>query len=153
MTTNLTDPEAMRAWVAENYSDESKRLVTEGAEPTPEDRVKWQQALAAEERDRFMAATSPCVFRIHNGERPLVDQLHSHAASLAYDLYDPSADPAYTTPEDLMRSGLHVLELAQRVMQDTVDRAREAGRSWHQIGVSLGVSRQAAQQRFGKGEK
>jgi hypothetical protein len=149
MTTSLNDPEAMRAWVAENYSDESKRLVAEGAEPTPEDQLKWQQALAAEERDRFKAATTQCVFRIHNGERPLADQLHSHAASLAYEMYDPSADQEYAKPEDLMRSGLYVLELAQRVMQDTVDRAREAGLSWHQIGVTLGISRQAAQKRFG----
>lgn len=150
MTTNLLDtPEARRAWVATNYSDESKRLVAEGAEATPEDQAKWARAMCDAERLRFARATRPCPFRIHNGERPLADQLHSHAASLSYDLYDPSADPANREPLELIRAGNFIVDLAQKVMRDAVDRARDAGTSWEAIGVALGITRQAAQQRFG----
>jgi hypothetical protein len=34
-------------------------------------------------------------------------------------------------------------------LRDAVTAARRSGRSWNQIAVSLGVSRQAARQRFG----
>lgn len=37
----------IREWVAQNYSDESKRLVEEGAEATPEDQAKFTAAEAA----------------------------------------------------------------------------------------------------------
>lgn len=40
------------------------------------------------------------------------------------------------------------LEAAQTELRDAVDAAREAGDSWAVIGVALGISRQAAQQRF-----
>lgn len=35
-------------------------------------------------------------------------------------------------------------------LRDAVEAARAAGRSWNQIAVALGVSRQAARQRFDK---
>jgi Protein of unknown function (DUF3887) len=38
---------------------------------------------------------------------------------------------------------------ANEALQDAVDRAREAGRSWREIGEVLGTTRQAAFQRFG----
>ncbi|MGA2007216.1 MAG: sigma-70 family RNA polymerase sigma factor, partial [Solirubrobacteraceae bacterium] len=34
-------------------------------------------------------------------------------------------------------------------LRDAVTAARNAGRSWNRIAVALGVSRQAARQRFG----
>lgn len=38
----ITDePVSVREWVARNYSDESKRLVAEGAEALPEDQAKF----------------------------------------------------------------------------------------------------------------
>ena len=39
---------------------------------------------------------------------------------------------------------------AERALQAAVDRAREAGHSWADIGMILGTSRQAAFQRFGR---
>lgn len=38
---------------------------------------------------------------------------------------------------------------AERELRDAVTAAREAGDSWLTIGVALGVTKQAAQQRFG----
>jgi hypothetical protein len=38
----------------------------------------------------------------------------------------------------------------ERLTGEWVDKAREAGASWAQIGTALGISRQAAQQRFGR---
>jgi hypothetical protein len=38
---------------------------------------------------------------------------------------------------------------ANEALQDAVDRARDAGRSWREIGDVLGTTRQAAVQRFG----
>lgn len=41
------------------------------------------------------------------------------------------------------------VELARETLQTTVDTARAAGASWTLIAEHLGVSRQAARQRFG----
>jgi hypothetical protein len=41
------------------------------------------------------------------------------------------------------------LRAAQRALQDAVDRAGEMGLTWTAIGRSLGITKQAAQQRFG----
>jgi hypothetical protein len=38
---------------------------------------------------------------------------------------------------------------ASVALQDAVDRARDAGHSWREIGAALGTTRQAAFQRFG----
>lgn len=38
---------------------------------------------------------------------------------------------------------------AEAALASAVDRARHDGRSWSQIGTALGVSKQAAQQRYG----
>lgn len=38
---------------------------------------------------------------------------------------------------------------AERLMQTRVDMARRHGRTWQEIGDSIGVTRQAAQQRYG----
>ncbi len=42
-----------------------------------------------------------------------------------------------------------IVEGAESLQQDAVTAAREAGASWADVGQSLGISRQAAQQRFG----
>lgn len=63
---------------------------------------------------------------------------------------DPAVDPA-DDPGELRRIGLALrdIEVSQRELRDAVAAARAAGRSWAQIGMVLGVSRQAAQERFG----
>ncbi|WP_157391699.1 hypothetical protein [Nocardia terrae] len=42
----------------------------------------------------------------------------------------------------------HWLRVADQLLGCFVDQARRAGMSWTEIGMRLGVSRQAAQQRF-----
>lgn len=44
--------------------------------------------------------------------------------------------------------GADWLQVADRLLDHFVGRARRAGLSWAEIGAHLGVSRQAAQQRF-----
>jgi len=60
----------------------------------------------------------------------------------------PADDPA-----DLRRIGLAARELdrAKADLADAVIAARANGRSWGFIGLVLGISKQAAQQRFGGG--
>jgi len=41
------------------------------------------------------------------------------------------------------------VEVSERALRDAVQSARDAGDSWTIIGAALGVTRQAAQQRFG----
>jgi hypothetical protein len=53
-------------------------------------------------------------------------------------------------PLELVREAHDVQDRAEELMAAAVRRAREAGRTWQQIGDVLGVSRQAAFQRFGK---
>jgi hypothetical protein len=64
-----------------------------------------------------------------------------------------SLDPATTPAEDpvdlrALAEANDGLEQAERSVAAAVDVARAAGRSWAQIGMILGISRQAAQQRF-----
>jgi hypothetical protein len=54
-------------------------------------------------------------------------------------------------PVDLRRIGAasHAIQHAEVELREAVQAARYNGRSWGYIGLVLGVSRQAAQQRFG----
>ena len=54
-------------------------------------------------------------------------------------------------PVDLRRIGAarHRIQRAEAELQEAVQAARANGRSWGYIGLVLGVSKQAAQQRFG----
>ena len=74
-------------------------------------------------------------------------QLGRQAAEIAEQLASPPASPAYL---DLIRSARHAQELAQQVVERCVQQARDAGHTWQEIGDLLGVTRQAAFQRFGK---
>ncbi len=55
--------------------------------------------------------------------------------------------PAYL---DLVRRSQDVDDLAERVLKLCVQQCRDAGHTWQEIGDLLGVTRQAAFQRFGK---
>jgi hypothetical protein len=59
-------------------------------------------------------------------------------------------DAAIEDPRDLRRVGLaaHALDEAELALTDSVGLARAEGRSWTEIANVLGVSRQAARQRF-----
>ena len=49
---------------------------------------------------------------------------------------------------DAMMVGEHLGEVADHLIGHFVDQARRSGASWAEIGRSMGVSKQAAQQRF-----
>jgi hypothetical protein len=53
-------------------------------------------------------------------------------------------------PLDLVRAAHEVRDGAEALMAAAVQQARDAGRTWQEIGEVLGVSRQAAFQRYGK---
>jgi hypothetical protein len=67
------------------------------------------------------------------------------------DSLDPASNPA-EDPADLRRLGLalRALAKAQREVDHAVGDARTKGRSWAEIGLVLGISRQAARERYGE---
>ncbi|GAB3238260.1 hypothetical protein GCM10027586_16080 [Kineococcus gypseus] len=60
---------------------------------------------------------------------------------------DPSHDPATTL--QLVAASRAAAEETSRLLRASIDGARSAGHRWDTIGSLLGVSKQAAQQRFG----
>ena len=64
---------------------------------------------------------------------------------------DPSSVDVDNT-EDLaaVAAAADRMTLAEAELIEAVKRARAEGRSWNRIAVALGVSRQAARQRFGR---
>lgn len=67
------------------------------------------------------------------------------------DSLDPASTPA-EDPADLRRIGLALRGLAdqQGEVDSAVAAARANGRSWAEIGLVLGVSRQSARERYGE---
>lgn len=59
------------------------------------------------------------------------------------------------TPEAAIDAGIVLMRLAaeradlDQQIREQVRRVREAGGSWTTVGVALGISKQAAQQRYG----
>jgi hypothetical protein len=53
-----------------------------------------------------------------------------------------------TEPLDGLCDSAGLARAVDKLQRDLVRRAREAGRSWTEIGASLGMSRQAAWERF-----
>jgi hypothetical protein len=67
------------------------------------------------------------------------------------DTLDPAAARAYdATPHRRIVAANKALADAEDGLRKAVADARAAGYSWAMVGASLGVSRQAAQQRFGE---
>jgi hypothetical protein len=73
-------------------------------------------------------------------------KLHRQLAQiLAAPVLDHDNDPI-----DLVRAAHEIRDGAEALMVAAVQQARESGRTWQEIGQVLGVSRQAAFQRYGK---
>jgi hypothetical protein len=76
------------------------------------------------------------------------------AAAARFEQWAENVDPATIRWQDAPEL-LAVAQVADNVradearLRDAVTAARNAGRSWNRIAVALGVSRQAARQRFG----
>ncbi|MFD7921724.1 DUF3887 domain-containing protein [Streptomyces sp. NPDC059740] len=73
--------------------------------------------------------------------------LAERAADLAQAIGDPLSPPDYLA---LVRRSRDVDGLAEQVLRLSVQQCRDAGHTWQEIGDLLGVTRQAAFQRFGK---
>lgn len=63
------------------------------------------------------------------------------------------AQTASEDPEISLRGVASLRALLEAVEELQVRRARELGWSWQQIATLLGVSKQAAHQKYGKGER
>jgi hypothetical protein len=90
------------------------------------------------------------------------DDLHSRAAGYSWSYYrtkdeDPEApERDLSDPEvraTMLATASAIVKLADDLMRDSVFRARETGASWEQIGRDLGMTKQAAWERFGKAAK
>lgn len=77
-----------------------------------------------------------------------IERAAARFEQLADDL-DPGAVDAHST-EDLHRvaAASETVRADEVRLREAVQSARAHGRSWNQISVALGVSRQAARQRF-----
>ena len=73
--------------------------------------------------------------------------LAEQAAALAAAAGSPLTAPAYL---DVVRRAQDVDVLAGQLLKLCVEQSRDAGHTWQEIGDLLGVTRQAAFQRFGK---
>jgi hypothetical protein len=75
----------------------------------------------------------------------------SALAARAGELTDRISRPLERTDYlGLVQVAKEVRDLADEVLAKTVDQSRDAGHTWQEIGDLLGVTRQAAFQRFGK---
>ncbi|MBV9204753.1 MAG: DUF3887 domain-containing protein [Actinobacteria bacterium] len=73
--------------------------------------------------------------------------LAEQAADLAQAVGNPLASPGYL---DMVCRARRVDDLAEQVLKLCVQQSRDAGHTWQELGDLLGVTRQAAFQRFGK---
>lgn len=76
------------------------------------------------------------------------DTLAAKVATLSNLMHSLNADPRPTTDDYLQALPLVVLT-AESAVRDAVAQARTEGASWDAIGRRLGVSRQAAWERYG----
>jgi len=78
---------------------------------------------------------------------------HADELSKRFEGYEPSLDDEASVAEHLLRRAAMARARSERQIGDAVDAARRAGISWKRIGVELGISAQAAQQRYGSVSK
>ncbi len=80
-----------------------------------------------------------------------IQEILDHADELAtrFEQLDPAAATDVDVPEYLLRRAVIARARSERQIAEAVITARHAGISWSRIGKELGVSAQAAQQRYG----
>lgn len=83
-----------------------------------------------------------------------IQEILDHADELAkrFEQLAPSTGVDVDVPEYLLRRAVIARARTERQVADAVGAARQAGLSWARIGEELGVSAQAAQQRYGLAE-
>jgi hypothetical protein len=77
----------------------------------------------------------------------LSSSMAEQATALAQGAGNPSASLACL---DMVRSARRIEDLAEQVLKLCAQQSRDAGHTWRELGDLLGVTRQAAFQRFGK---
>lgn len=82
----------------------------------------------------------------HSDEQ--VERAAARFAQLADDLDPGTATVVDTGDLQQVATASQTVRADEVRLRQAVAAARERGRSWNQIGVALGVSRQAARQRF-----
>jgi hypothetical protein len=80
-----------------------------------------------------------------------VQEILDHADELAkrFEDYEPSPDDEVAVAEHLLRRAALARARTERQVSEAVETARRAGISWKRIGAELGITAQAAQQRYG----
>jgi hypothetical protein len=80
-----------------------------------------------------------------------MQEVLDHADELArrFEEYEPSPDDQIDVAAYLLRRAALAQAQTARQTTEAVTRARQAGMTWKRIGSELGISAQAAQQRFG----
>ena len=84
-----------------------------------------------------------------------IQEILDHADELAarFEQLDPDHATDVDIPEYLLRRAVIARARSERQIADAVTAARHDGMSWARIGKELGVSAQAAQQRYGHAEQ
>jgi hypothetical protein len=80
-----------------------------------------------------------------------MQEILDHADELAkrFEDYEPNLDDEVDVAEYLLRRAALARARSERQVAEAVVEARRAGMSWKKIGAQLGISAQAAQQRYG----
>lgn len=80
-----------------------------------------------------------------------IQEILDHADELAkrFEDYEPSPDDEVAVAEHLLRRAALARARSERQISEAVEAARRAGVSWKRIGAELGITAQAAQQRYG----
>jgi hypothetical protein len=80
-----------------------------------------------------------------------IQDILDHADELAqrFEDYDPTPDDEIAVAEHLLRRAALARARSERQISEAVDTARRSGMPWKRIGAELGISAQAAQQRYG----
>ncbi|MHB1726658.1 MAG: hypothetical protein ACYCVN_15150 [Acidimicrobiales bacterium] len=74
---------------------------------------------------------------------------HADELSKRFEDYEPSSDDEVGVAEYLLRRATLARARSERQIAEAVEAARRAGIPWKRIGAELGISAQAAQQRYG----
>jgi len=80
-----------------------------------------------------------------------MQEILDHADELAkrFEDYEPSPDDEVAVAQYLLRRAALARAQSERQIREAVAAARRARLSWKRIGTELGISAQAAQQRYG----
>ncbi len=80
-----------------------------------------------------------------------MQEILDHANDLAkrFEDYEPSPDDEVEVAEYLLRRAALARARSELHIAEAVGEARRAGMTWKRIGIQLGISAQAAQQRYG----